>query len=140
MYLDGQAGGLDKLTLDGLYDDAIRRANQPTSYNPWEMQTAIAGSAMQPMMAPDPFYASSAVAAPHSVQMAALAQQQQTFMLQQQMMMMRGAQQMQQPAMNPFGSPYASPTAVHPYSAGMTMGTGIGVPVQASNTYNTGLI
>jgi len=94
----------------------------------------MAGSAMQPMMAPDPFYGSTAVAAPHSVQMAAMAQQQQAFMLQQQMMM-GGAQQLQQPAMNPFGSPYAAPAAVHPYGPGM----GMGMPVQASNTY-TGLI
>ncbi|XP_024194069.1 putative clathrin assembly protein At5g35200 [Rosa chinensis] len=30
------AGGLDLLTLDSLYDDAIRRNNQNVSYNPWE--------------------------------------------------------------------------------------------------------
>lgn len=130
-----QAGGLDKLTLDSLYDEAIRRASQPTSYNPWETPTAMINPVMQPMMAPDPFYASSAVAAPHSVQMAAMAQQQQAFMLQQQMMMVGGAQHIQQPAMNPFGSPYAVPAAVHPYGAGM----GMGMPVQASQSY-TGLI
>lgn len=128
-------GGLDKLTLDSLYDDAIRRAHQPTSYNPWQTAAPMGGSAMQPMMAPDPFYASQAVAAPHSVQMAAMNQQQQAFMLQQQMMMMGGAQQMQQPAMNPFGNPYTTPTTVHPYGPAM----GMGMPVQTSNTY-TGLL
>ncbi|GMI95164.1 hypothetical protein like AT5G35200 [Hibiscus trionum] len=54
------AGGLDKLTLDSLYDDAIRRSNQNVNYNPWEPP------------------------APISVQMAAMANQQQAFMLQQQ--------------------------------------------------------
>ncbi|ONK76715.1 uncharacterized protein A4U43_C03F31370 [Asparagus officinalis] len=124
------AGGLDKLTLDSLYDDAIRRANQPTSYNPWETPNPMAaGSAMQPMMAPDPFYASSTVAAPYSVQMSAMAQQQQAFMLQQQMS--SHTQQIQQPGMNPFGAPYAANTGMYPYGTGM--------PVQGANTY-TGLL
>lgn len=120
------AGGLDKLTLESLYDDADRRANQNTSYNPWEM-TSMAGPVMQPVVH-DPFYASNAIAAPHPVQMAAMAQQQQAFMLQQQMMMM-GQQQHQAPS-NPFGNPYAT-VGVHPY--------GSSKPLQASNTY-TGFI
>ncbi|XVF34583.1 hypothetical protein REPUB_Repub18cG0071100 [Reevesia pubescens] len=120
------AGGLDKLTLDSLYDDAIRRSNQNVSYNPWE--PAPMSGAMMQQPAHDPFYASNMVAAPHSVQMAAMANQQQAFMLQQQQqqMMMMGPQQ--QPS-NPFGNPYGA--NVHPYSSGM--------PVQAYNPY-TGLI
>ncbi|XVE98394.1 hypothetical protein REPUB_Repub03eG0103000 [Reevesia pubescens] len=122
------AGGLDKLTLDSLYDDAIRRSNQNVSYNPWE-PVPMSGAMMQPP-AHDPFYASNMVAAPPSVQMAAMANQQQAFMLhqqqQQQQMMMMGQQQ--QPS-NPFGNSYGA--SVHPYSSG--------TPVQAYNPY-TGLI
>ncbi|XWS27054.1 hypothetical protein CRYUN_Cryun26dG0083600 [Craigia yunnanensis] len=130
------AGGLDKLTLDSLYDDAIKRSNQNMSYNPWE-PASVSGAMMQ-QPAHDPFYASNTVAAPHSVQMAAMANQQQAFMLQQQQqMMMMGAQQ-QQPMMmmgpqqqpsNPFGNPYGA--SVRPYNSGM--------PVQAYNPYS-GLI
>ncbi|KAG6739971.1 hypothetical protein POTOM_057597 [Populus tomentosa] len=60
------AGGLDKLTLDSLYDDAIRRSNQPVSYNPWE-PVPVANPMMQTAVH-DPFFASNTVAAPHSVQ------------------------------------------------------------------------
>ncbi|KAJ0984761.1 hypothetical protein J5N97_003117 [Dioscorea zingiberensis] len=119
------AGGLDKLTLDSLYDDAHRRANQTVSYNPWEPTSM--SPVVQPM-AHDPFYASNSVAAPHSVQMAAMAQQQQAFVLQQQMMMM--GQQPYQAPLNPFGNPYAG-ASVHPYVPG--------IPLQASNGY-TGLL
>ncbi|KAJ6831265.1 putative clathrin assembly protein [Iris pallida] len=129
-------GGLDKLTLDSLYDDAIRQASQPTSYNPWEMRAPMSGPTMQPMMAHDPFYASTAVAAPHSVQMATMAQQQQPFMLQQQQMMMGGTAYLQpQATVNPFGNPYTAAVGVNPYSPAV----GMGMPLQASNTY-TGLI
>ncbi|CAA6670479.1 unnamed protein product [Spirodela intermedia] len=109
------AGGLDKLTLDSLYDDAIRRANQPTSYNPWEPMPAAGGPLMHQAMAHDPFYASNSIAAPPTVQMAAMAQQQQAFMMQQQMMMM--GQQPHQSFANPFGNPYAAvPMAAPPYN------------------------
>lgn len=113
------AGGLDKLTLDSLYDDAIRRSNQQGNYNPWE-PVQMAGP-MMPQTIHDPFYASNVMAAPPSVQMAAMASQQQAFMFQQQQhqQMMRGPQP--QPA-NPFGNPYGS-----------------GMPVQAYNPYS-GLI
>ncbi|KAK9102057.1 hypothetical protein Sjap_019311 [Stephania japonica] len=117
------AGGLDKLTLDSLYDDAVRRANQNVSYNPWEPAPAAAPTMMQPIMAQDPFLASHAVAAPASVQMAAMASQQQAFMLQQQMMMMGPPQQ--QP-INPFAGQYVQP-GVYGYGPGM--------PVQAYNPH-----
>lgn len=119
------AGGLDKLTLDSLYDDALRRNNQNASYN-WGPQP-MAGPMMQPN-GQDPFYASGMVAAPQSVQMAAMANQQHAFMLQQQQqqqMMMMAPQQ----TSNPFANPYAA--NVHPYGSGM--------PVQAYNPY-TGLM
>ncbi|KAG6662527.1 putative clathrin assembly protein At5g35200 [Carya illinoinensis] len=120
------AGGLDKLTLDSLYDDAIRRSNQNVSYNPWE-PVPMAG-AMVHQTSQDPFFASNTVAAPHTVQMAAMANQQQAFMLQQQQQMMMMDPQQQQ-GLNPFGNPYGA--SVHPYGSGM--------PVQAYNPY-TGLI
>ncbi|XP_006655844.1 putative clathrin assembly protein At5g35200 [Oryza brachyantha] len=125
------AGGLDLLTLDSLYDDANRRASQPTSYNPWEVNPGAGAPMMQQPMMNDPFYASSGYAAPHNVQMAAMAQQQQAFMLQQQMMMAAAAaaavpppqvhhhqqqQHLQANPANPFGNPFA-PAAVHPYGA-----------------------
>ncbi|XP_058112069.1 putative clathrin assembly protein At5g35200 [Magnolia sinica] len=122
------AGGLDKLTLDSLYDDAMRRTNQNASYNPWEAMP-IGGPLVQ-QVPHDPFYASNAVAVPPSVQMAAMASQQQAFMLQQQQMMMVG-QQPQQPAVNPFGNPHGA--AIHPYGSGMPP------PLQMYNPY-TGLI
>jgi clathrin coat assembly protein AP180 len=135
-----QAGGLDLLTLDSLYDEANRRASQPASYNPWD---ATAPAPMMITMAPamhDPFYASNGYAAPHGVQMAAMAhqqQQQQVFMLQQQMMAPAPAvhhpMQMQQNPANPFGNPFAAAGA-HPYgAAGMPLHAGPG------NVY-TGLI
>ncbi|KAF9625013.1 hypothetical protein IFM89_017062 [Coptis chinensis] len=118
------AGGLDKMTLDSLYDDALRRPNQNVSYNPWEPMP-MTGPVMQPV-AHDPFLASNAVAAPSSVQMSAMVHQQQAFMFQQQMVMMVPQQQQ---SLNPFGNPYGA--AAYPYGAG--------VPVQAYNPH-TGLI
>ncbi|CAI0389176.1 unnamed protein product [Linum tenue] len=119
-------GGLDKLTLDSLYDDAMRRNSQPTSYNPWEA-APMNGPVMQ--AAPhDPFFASNGVAASHNVQMAAMANQQQALMWQQQQqqMMMMTTPQFQQPA-NPFANAYGAP--VHPYGSGMPP------PVQSYQPY-----
>ncbi|KAK4391580.1 putative clathrin assembly protein [Sesamum angolense] len=110
-----QAGGLDKLTLDSLYDDAIRRNNQNVSYNPWEQ--APMGNSMMPQIAHDPFYASNAVAAPPSVQMAAMSNQHHVYPFQPQpqpQMMMMGPQQ----PINPFGTPYG--TTGQPYGPGVT--------------------
>nr|XP_043621894.1 putative clathrin assembly protein At5g35200 [Erigeron canadensis] len=122
-------GGLDKLTLDSLYDDAIRRTNQNVSYNPWE-HGPMAGAMMPYQTGPDPFYASNGMAAPHNIQMAAMAQQQQAFMFQQQQQqMMMMPQPLPQQSANPFAIPYGATS--HPY--------GSGVPVQAYNPYS-GLI
>lgn len=139
------AGGLDLLTLDSLYEDANRRASQPASYNPWETTGAAPAPMMQqPAAMQDPFYGSNGYAAPHAVQMAAMAQQQQAFMLQQQMMMASHHPQAQHyhqaqaaPA-NPFGAnPFAPAGAQHPYGGA---GTGM-MPLHAvqGNAY-TGLI
>lgn len=137
------AGGLDLLTLDSLYDDANRRASQPASYNPWETPGA-APMMQQPAAMQDPFYGSNGYAAPHAVQMAAMAQQQQAFMLQQQMMManhhpqVHHQQQFQAAPANPFGAnPFAPAGAHHPYGGA---NTGM-MPLHAGtgNTY-TGLI
>ncbi|XP_057538523.1 putative clathrin assembly protein At5g35200 [Amaranthus tricolor] len=138
------AGGLDKLTLDSLYDDAMRRTSQTTSYNPWEPAPLTNPMMQQPMH--DPFFASNVMAAPHSVQMAAMANHQQAFLLQQQqqqMMMaahqhqmmaaqqhqhqMMAPQQHQLPQMNPFGNTYATNTY------------GPGMPTQTYNPY-TGML
>uniref|UniRef100_A0ACD5Z9Z0 Uncharacterized protein n=2 Tax=Avena sativa TaxID=4498 RepID=A0ACD5Z9Z0_AVESA len=108
------AGGLDLLTLDSLYNDVHRHAQQNASYNPWE-QPAPASSApmtmihqQQPMH--NPFYASA------QEQQAFVLQQQQAFMLQQQhqyqhqyqqMMMMAGPSvHHQAPSNNPFAGSY----------------------------------
>ncbi|KAF7153883.1 hypothetical protein RHSIM_Rhsim01G0060900 [Rhododendron simsii] len=122
-------GGLDKLTLDSLYDDAIRRSNQNVSYNPWE--PAPITSPTMPQTVHDPFFASNTMAAPPSVQMAAMADQHQAFMFQQQqqqqqqMMMMTMMAPQQQHNVNPFGNGYGA--SIHPYG------------IQAHNTY-AGLI
>lgn len=118
-HLTEKAGGLDKLTLDSLYEDAIRASQQQNrSYSPWEQNPAHNG----PMMH-HPFYASNEIAAPH-VQMAN--QNHQTFMFQQQNagMMMGPVQpyqqqpQPQQQNMNPFGNPFVSNGNPHqPYGS-----------------------
>ncbi|PIA46058.1 hypothetical protein AQUCO_01600378v1 [Aquilegia coerulea] len=93
------AGGLDKLTLDSLYEDAMaRRTNQNGTYHTGQV-------ASNPFEADqyrqDPFSASSNIAPPTNVQMAAMTQQQQAFM--------SGQQHQQQPPVaaqnptNPFG-------------------------------------
>ncbi|KAJ7518642.1 hypothetical protein O6H91_20G001600 [Diphasiastrum complanatum] len=98
------AGGFDKLTLESLYDDALSRraayGTHPGSYpqnqaghNPFEVGLAVGPTQH------DPFFASSNVAPPPNVQMAAMVQHQHAMMMQQQM---NGTQ----PASNPFGAPY----------------------------------
>jgi hypothetical protein len=79
-----QGGGLDKLILDSLYDEG--------SYRQTQQQQLYGSSAPNPFMTNDPFTMSNHVAAPPSVQMAAMSQQ----------------QHQQMPAMihqNPFGPP-----------------------------------
>lgn len=93
------AGGLDKLTLDSLYDDAIRRSNQNVSYNnsnPWEQPAMPVG----PQTVHNSFYAPSMVVGP------------QPFMFQQQPQVVVGPQP--QPTVNPFGNPFGA--SANPYS------------------------
>ncbi|XP_006648067.1 putative clathrin assembly protein At5g35200 [Oryza brachyantha] len=119
------AGGLDLLTLDSLYNEAHRQAQQNASYNPWEAAPGT-GPMMQQQPTQNPFYASNAIAPPINVQMAAMAQQQ-AFMLQQQQMMMMMARQpygqQQAASSNPFASPHM-PASVHPYGPGMQLHAG----------------
>ncbi|CAL0325657.1 unnamed protein product [Lupinus luteus] len=115
------AGGLDMLTLDSLYDDALRKNNQNASYNPWE--PAPIGGMIQPTMH-NPFSASSTVTTPPSVQMAPISTQQQAFMFQQQQQTTIAPQQ---PSLNPFEIPDGA--AAHPYGSGM--------PVQSHNPYTS---
>ncbi|KAL6586127.1 hypothetical protein OROMI_002771 [Orobanche minor] len=113
------AGGLDKLTLDSLYDDAIRRTNQNTSYNPWK-QIRMSNSIM-PQIAPERhLYASNTAVGTY------VNHQQHAFLPHQQMMMVGPQQQ----PINPFGNSYGAGTS-QPYGPGM--------PIQAYNPY-TGLI
>ena len=99
-----QVGGMDKLTLDSLYDDAIAgRANQNRTYhmgqlgsNPFELANSTR----------DPFYASSNIAPSTNVEMAGITQQEEGLMMQQ--------QQYRQPLIgedptNPFGNPFVEP-------------------------------
>ncbi|CAN4103541.1 unnamed protein product [Withania somnifera] len=125
------AGGLDKLTLDSLYDDAMRQTSQNVSYNPWEPAPAVAP--MMQNVGYDPFYVSNMVAAPTNVQMAAMANQQQAFTLQQQQqhyhhMMMTPPQP--QATANPFANPYGA--TANPYGPVM--------PVQTAYNPYSGLI
>ncbi|CAL5020085.1 unnamed protein product [Urochloa decumbens] len=120
------AGGLDLITLDSLYNEAHRQAQQAqqnASYNPWETTPASGPMMQQPMY--DPFYASNSIAAARDVQMVAIAQQQHAFMLQQeqqrQMMMVMMSQQQQQASSNPFADPY--------------MHAGTGMQLHASKAY-----
>ncbi|XP_034699044.1 putative clathrin assembly protein At5g35200 isoform X2 [Vitis riparia] len=98
------AGGMDKLTLDSLYDDAIAgRASQNRTYhmgqlgsNPFELANSTR----------DPFYASSNIAPLTNVEMAGITQQEEGLMMQQ--------QQYRQPLIgedptNPFGNPFVEP-------------------------------
>jgi len=120
-HLNKKAGGLDKLTLDSLYEDAIRVSQQQNrSYNPWEQNPVHNGHMMH-----QPFYASNGVAAPQPCQMAN--QNHQTFGYQHQnagMMMgpvQQPYQQQQQNMNNPFGNPFVSngnpqqPQGYNPY-------------------------
>lgn len=117
-----QAGGLDKLLLDSLYDDALtRRQNTygqaPNSYN---SLPAGASNPFDTGLAPqDPFMASRGVAPPANVQMAHMNMMQQHMMTQQPPNMM-GVQ-----AANPFGTPFgAAPVApVSPYPGVLPPGT-----------------
>lgn len=95
-----QAGGLDKLTLDSLYDDAIaRRTNPGGNYQMDQM----APNPFEALQCPqDPFHASNTITPPASVQMAAMAQQQ-AYMMQQQQ------QPLREDGTNPFGNPYGAP-------------------------------
>eukprot|EP00249_Psilotum_nudum_P020180 c27591_g1_i4 orf=363-1454(-) len=99
------AGGLDKLTLDGLYEHALTRHSTGADIYPNINNPFITGSALQSGQL-DPFVASSKVAPPPNVQMAVMAQQQQAFILQQHQNV--GAS----PVANPFGNPY---TVSYPY-------------------------
>ncbi|XP_010541947.1 PREDICTED: putative clathrin assembly protein At5g35200 [Tarenaya hassleriana] len=127
------AGGLDKLTLDSLYDDAIRASNQTRSYNPWEPASFHNGSMVQTtMMHQDPFFASNpTVSAPPSFQMSSMGNHhhhQQGFMYGQPNQGMTMRPPLQHP--NPYGS--------NPFvSNGNTNTYGHGVPVQGYNPYSS---
>lgn len=121
IFLYEKAGGLDKLTLDSLYDDAIRVSQQQNrSHNPWEQHPVHNG----PMMH-QPFFASNEVSAPHPVQMANQYHQPYGFQHQNSGMMMgpvqpyqQQQQQQQQQNMNPFGNPFVSNGNPHqPYGS-----------------------
>ncbi|XP_059636224.1 putative clathrin assembly protein At5g35200 [Cornus florida] len=92
------AGGLDRLTLDSLYDNAIASTNQNGDYHTGQM-------APNPLEAvhytQDQFQASSNLAPPTSVQMDVMAQQQEALIVQQQQQSMIGCD-----PTNLFGNPF----------------------------------
>ncbi|KAL2645400.1 hypothetical protein R1flu_012987 [Riccia fluitans] len=105
------AGGLDKLLLDSLYDDALTRRQSsygqpPNSYN------SVPVGASNPFdtgMAPqDPFMASRGVAPPPNVQMAHMN------MMQQQMMVPQAPNMMGVQPANPFGAPFVAAPMGYP--------------------------
>ncbi|MQL68936.1 hypothetical protein Taro_001199 [Colocasia esculenta] len=94
------AGGLDKLTLDSLYDDAMaRRSNQNGGSN--------VGQVAPNSFENDPFQASNSIAPPINVQMADMSQQQALIMNQQQIVGNNTT--------NPFGDPYGGGMGLQPY-------------------------
>ncbi|CAM6013090.1 unnamed protein product [Sphagnum balticum] len=120
------AGGLDKLTLDSLYDDALQRRGPngvaPNSYN-MGMNTAApnpfqGAPGMPPVQHVDPFLASDKFAPPSNVQLAMMQQHQIMLMQQQQQQQMMG---IPPTGPNPFGNPYgvAAPTQ-YPYAVGVS--------------------
>ncbi|XP_071689280.1 putative clathrin assembly protein At5g35200 [Rutidosis leptorrhynchoides] len=105
-------GGLDELTLNSLYDDAISRTNRFISYNPWDPQGSVPNSMMPAQTASNMFYGSNMMATPHNLQMTAMAQQQQQdFVLhqQEQQLMMMIRPPMPPQSSNPFANPYEWP-------------------------------
>lgn len=112
-----QAGGLDRLTLDSLYDNAMASTpnqNNNMLYSPATLAPSnpfedVATSSYQFQ---DPFYASSNATTPTNVQMALMAQQQQYFMMMQQQVQQQKLQNIVQnppsPCQNPPG-PYQNP-------------------------------
>ncbi|GFS36076.1 ENTH/ANTH/VHS superfamily protein [Actinidia rufa] len=86
------AGGLDKLTLDSLYDNALARAKQNENYQMGMMESPLEVVPYNQY----PFYASSNVAPPINVQMEAMSQQH-ALTMQQQMV--------GNVPTNPFGNP-----------------------------------
>lgn len=135
------AGGFDRLTLDSLYEDAIKRATPPNSYGggpasqpggmlalpapPGAFQTSFRGPQ-------DPFAASGGVAPPPSVQMADMAVRQHALFGQPGMMPQSQYGQPQQYGMNPqvqYGAPgsYGAPSQMTPNP----FGSPYGVPPQS---------
>ncbi|PRQ37669.1 putative ANTH domain-containing protein [Rosa chinensis] len=103
------AGGLDRSTLDSLYDNAMASTpNQNNMYSPAALAPSnpfedVATSSYQFQ---DPYYASSNAPTPANLQMAIMTQQQQYFMMMQQ----QQVQQLESPSIvqNP-PSPYQNP-------------------------------
>jgi len=117
------AGGLDKLTLDSLYDDALQRRGPngvaPNSYN-MGMNTVTpspfqGGPGMPPVQHMDPFLASDSFAPPSNVQMAMMQQHQAMLLQQNQQQQMMGIPPTNP---NPFGNPYGVVSAPPPYPYG----------------------
>eukprot|EP00249_Psilotum_nudum_P015585 c25410_g1_i2 orf=1003-2697(-) len=94
------AGGLDHMTLNSLYDDAIARRSCSSQLGFYGMNRVVPSSfetaSVMQATQQDPFYASHKIAPPPGVQLATLAQQQHAMMMHQQMMGV-------QPAVNPYG-------------------------------------
>nr|GLL20398.1 putative clathrin assembly protein At5g35200 isoform X2 [Ipomoea trifida] len=129
-----KARGLDKHTLDSLYDDAITRRNQSLSYyNPWEPSQKAA--LVMPQPEHHPFCASSMVAStPPSVQTAAVANQQHAFSFQQQQQMMMTMMTTTSPQLQHATNPLCN------LCGSAINSCGPGMPVQTCNNHYRGLI
>ncbi|KAI3831058.1 hypothetical protein MKX03_007890 [Papaver bracteatum] len=98
------AGGLDKLTLDSLYEHAmVRQANPNDAYQAG--QVVLNPFVMGPVFTEDPFFSSNGIAPPPNVQMAAMNQQHQ-LMQQQQQQQPQHQTNNSQDSSNPFGNPF----------------------------------
>ncbi|URD95398.1 ENTH [Musa troglodytarum] len=97
------AGGLDRLTLDSLYDDAFARTMNPSGGGGYHTGRVAPNPFDTSHYFQDPFYASNGIAPLAGVEMATMAQQQALMQLQQQALGQDGT--------NPFGNPFG-PTGV----------------------------
>ncbi|KAI3858115.1 hypothetical protein MKW98_029589 [Papaver atlanticum] len=96
------AGGLDKLTLDSLYEHAMaRQANPNGAYQAGQM--VLNPFVTGPGFTEDPFCASNGIAPPPNVQMAAMNQQHQLMQQQQQQQHQTNNSK---DSSNPFGNPF----------------------------------
>ncbi|RWW05813.1 hypothetical protein GW17_00030891, partial [Ensete ventricosum] len=112
------AGGLDRLTLDSLYDDAFARTMNPGGGGGYHTGQVAPNPFDTSHYSQDAFYAFNSIAPPDGVEMATMAQQQ--------VLMQQQQQALGQDGSNPFGNPfgptevsYAQDPSYNPYTGYM---------------------